>query len=49
VLIGLEEGVRIDTEPNFDPSIVGNRIVPENTRLLCNQLQFAATLWAITK
>lgn len=44
VLPGLEEGIRIDTEPNFDPSIVVDRIVPENTHLLYNRIQFATTL-----
>jgi hypothetical protein len=41
---GLEEGIRIDTELNFDPSIVVDRIVPENTHLLYNRIQFATTL-----
>lgn len=49
VLTGLEEGVRIDTEPNFDPSIVVDRIVPENPHLLYNRIQFATMLWAIAK
>ncbi len=40
---GLEEGIRIDTEPNFDPSIVVDRIVPENTHILYNRIQFATT------
>ena len=44
VLPGLEEGIRIDTEPNFDPSIGVDRIVPENTHLLYNRIQFATTL-----
>ena len=44
VLTGLEEGVSIDTEPNFDPSIVVDRIVPENPHLLYNRIQFVTTL-----
>ena len=49
VLPGLEEGIRIDTEPNFDPSIVVDLIAPGNTHLLYNPIQFATTLRAITK
>jgi len=44
VLPGLEEGIRLDTELNFDPSIVVDRIVPENTHQLYNRIQFATTL-----
>ena len=39
-----EEGLRLDTEFQFDPSIVVDRIVPENTHQLYNRIQFAATL-----
>ena len=49
VIPRLEEGIRIDTEPNFDPSIVLDRILPENTHLLYNRIQFATMLWAIAK
>lgn len=41
---GSEEGLRLDTEFQFDPSIVVDRIVPENTHQLYNRIQFAATL-----
>ncbi len=44
VLPGLEVGIRLDTELNFDPSIVVDRIVPENTHQLYNRIQFATTL-----
>ncbi len=39
-----ENGLRLDTEFQFDPSIVVDRIVPENTHQLYNRIQFAATL-----
>ncbi len=41
---GSEDGLRLDTEFQFDPSIVVDRIVPENTHQLYNRIQFAATL-----
>ncbi len=41
---GIEQGVRLDTEHNFNPSIVVDRIVPENTHQLYNRIQFATTL-----
>lgn len=37
-----EDGLRLDTEYLFDPSIVIDRIVPENTHQLYNRIQFAA-------
>lgn len=43
VLPGIEEGIRLDTELNFDPSIVVDRIVPENTHNLYSRIQFATT------
>lgn len=39
---GIENGVRLDTEFNFDPSIVTDRISPENTRELYHRIKFAA-------
>ncbi len=41
---GIEEGIRLDTELNYDPSIITDRIVPENTHQLYSRIQFAATL-----
>lgn len=40
---GREEGLRLDTEFQFDPSIVIDRIVPENTHQLYSRIQSAAT------
>ena len=40
---GIEAGIRLDTEPNFDPSIIVDRIVPENTNQLYQRIQFAST------
>ena len=31
---GIEAGIRFDTEPDFDPPIIVDRIVPENTNQL---------------
>lgn len=39
---GSEDGVRLDTEFQFDPSIVTDRIVPENTHQLFGRIQSAA-------
>ncbi len=39
---GIENGLRIDTELNFDPSIVIDRITPENTHRLYHRIQSAA-------
>ena len=39
---GSEDGLRLDTEFLFNPSIVTDRIVPENTHQLYNSIQFAA-------
>ena len=44
VLTGLGEGISIATEPNFDSSIVVDRIVPENPHLLYDRIQFVTTL-----
>ena len=41
---GMEEGLRLDTEFQYDPSIVVDRIVPENTHQLYSRIQFASTL-----
>ncbi|EDY83962.1 hypothetical protein VDG1235_3589 [Verrucomicrobiia bacterium DG1235] len=38
---GSEDGLRLDTEYQFDPSIVTDRIVPENTHLLFQRIQNA--------
>ena len=40
---GIEAGIRLDTEPNFDPSIIVDRIVPENANQLYQRIQFAST------
>lgn len=40
---GIEVGIRLDTEPNYDPSIIVDRIVPENTDQLYQRIQFAST------
>jgi len=40
---GIETGIRLDTRLNFDPSIIIDRIVPENTHQLYNRIQFSAT------
>ncbi len=40
---GIETGIRFDTRFNFDPSIIIDRIVPENTHQLYNRIQFSAT------
>ncbi|MEC7906882.1 MAG: hypothetical protein VYC82_06625 [Verrucomicrobiota bacterium] len=41
---GIEAGIRLYSEPNFDPSIIVDRIVPENTNQLYQSIQFASTL-----
>ncbi|MEM9160957.1 MAG: hypothetical protein AAGB46_18050, partial [Verrucomicrobiota bacterium] len=41
---GSEDGLRLDTEFKFDPSIVVDRITPENTHQLYNRIQFASVL-----
>lgn len=39
---GGEDGLRLDIEHNFDPSIVVDRIVPENTHQLIGLITSAA-------
>ena len=39
---GIENGVRLDIELKFDPSIVTDRIAPENTHQLFNRIKSAA-------
>jgi hypothetical protein len=39
---GIENGLRLDTQLNFDPSIVIDRIVPENTFQLYNRIQYSS-------
>lgn len=41
---GREDGLRLDTEFQYDPSIVVDRIVPENTHQIYSRIEFAATL-----
>ncbi|HCR30092.1 MAG TPA: hypothetical protein DIV79_08755 [Opitutae bacterium] len=41
---GTEAGIRLDTEPNFDPSLIVDRITSENTNQLYQRIQFASTL-----
>lgn len=41
---GTESGLRLDTEFLLDPSIVIDRIVPENTHQLYSRIQFACSL-----
>lgn len=41
---GTESGLRLDTEFLLDPSIVVDRIVPENTHQLYSRIQFACAL-----
>jgi hypothetical protein len=41
---GVEDGVRLDVEPNFPRTIVTDRIVPENTHGLIHQIRFVATV-----
>lgn len=41
---GRENGLRLDTEFNYNPSIVTDRITPENTNRLYQQIEFAAVL-----
>ncbi len=41
---GSEAGLHLDNDFNFDPSIVTDRIVPENTHQLYNRIQFATVL-----
>lgn len=41
---GIEDGVRLDMEPNFPRTIITDRIVPENTHTLINRIKFASTL-----
>lgn len=39
---GSESGLRLDTGFHYNPSIVVDRIVPENTHQLYHRIQFAA-------
>ena len=41
---GSEDGLRLDNEFKLDPSIVVDRITPENTHQLYNRIQFASIL-----
>lgn len=41
---GIEDGLRLDVEPNFPRTIITDRIVPENTHVLINRIKFASTL-----
>jgi hypothetical protein len=36
---GSEDGVRLDTEPNFPRSVITERIAPENVHRLIQQIQ----------
>jgi len=40
---GREDGLRLDTEHLYNPSIVTDRIIPENTNQLYQRIEFAAT------
>jgi len=40
---GIEDGLRLDTEHVYNPSIVVDRIIPENTNQLYHRIEFAAT------
>ena len=40
---GIEDGLRLDTEFIYNPSIVTDRIIPENTNQLYHRIEFAAT------
>jgi len=44
VLPGTESGLRLDTEHEYSPSIVTDRIIPENTPKLYRQIEFSTTL-----
>ena len=41
---GTEDGLRLDTEYKFDPSIIVDRIAPENTHRLFSQIQSVVRL-----
>jgi hypothetical protein len=41
---GLEDGVRLDIEPNFPRSVITDRIAPENVHRLIAQLKFVGGL-----
>jgi hypothetical protein len=41
---GLENGIHLDTECRYDPSIVVDRIVPENTTQLYQRIQSISSL-----
>jgi hypothetical protein len=41
---GIEDGVRLDVEPNFPRTIITDRIVPENTQALIHRIRFASSL-----
>lgn len=44
VLPGAEDGLRLDTEHQYPRTIVTDRIVPENTHELLNQIRFGTSL-----
>lgn len=41
---GLEEGVRLDTEPKYPRSVITDRISPENVHRLIAQIRFCGSL-----
>jgi hypothetical protein len=41
---GTEEGVRLDTEPNYPRSVITDRIAPENFDRLISQIKFCGGL-----
>ncbi|GEM_PF-351238 len=43
VPLGIVAEIRFDTESNYDPSIIVDRIVPENTNQHYRRIQFAST------
>jgi hypothetical protein len=41
---GTEDGVRLDTEPNYPRSVITDRIAPENVHRLIAQLRYCSGL-----
>lgn len=41
---GVEDGVRLDYEPNYPRTIVTDRISPENTPTLINRIRFVSVI-----
>jgi hypothetical protein len=41
---GLEDGLRLDIEPNFPRTVVTDRIVPENTHALIGRIRLVGSL-----